>query len=159
MGIKRVKVEGGDWSTESATLLYDTPFQYRLSIVNNDTNLDGDEYTWSVNEKDPNGVNYVYSVIENKVPVGYEVSYDNNNPLNVINTFVPSNTEIPVKTIWNGKALNSLRVGLFKMVDGVKTPVLDENGNQLTVELDSQNKWGGTSTCSSSTIRKWICRR
>ena len=89
---------------------------------------------------DTHGNEYEYTIRE-KVPNGYEVSYDKENPYHITNTYTGDETKYPVEKKWAGVDNNDplpakVKVTLYR--DGEKT--------EETAELTKDNNWKHTFT-------------
>ena len=109
---------------------------------------DGSEWTYvyeDLPKYDGNGVKYIYSVSED-VPSGYELTEQNDTSLT--NTQL---TDVSVSKIWGtadgAQIPEYVTVALYRAKDqngGHMSPVLDGDGNQITMNLTADTGWQGT---------------
>ena len=84
---------------------------------------------------DTHGNEYEYTIKE-KVPNGYEVSYDKEDPYHITNTYTGGDTEYPVEKKWTGVDNNDPLPAKVKV-----TLYQDGKATDQTVELTKDNNW------------------
>ena len=84
---------------------------------------------------DTHGNEYEYTVKE-KVPNGYEVSYDKENPYHITNTYTGDETKYPVEKKWAGVDKNDPLPAKVKV-----TLYQDGKATDQTAELTNGNDW------------------
>ena len=101
-------------------------------------------YTWYQLEKNANGKEIIYTVKEVDIPDGYEVSYSEDQ-LTVTNSYIPQETDISVKKIWDdaenqdGKRPAEITVTL--KADGVPVEIMTDAESVTSIVLNESNQW------------------